>query len=334
MSASNEPTFQAPPPPTPTAAPRAPRPTKLRPVAIGIFVLGLLVLGGGIARVIPGGVGTGAALCFLGLLLFALSFIPLPVVPDTEAPLPVVQKLTGIFYEPSRVFRNLRVHPHWAAAFILIVVLTAIYSFAFIQRITPERIVDHSMEKMAELGAWAPPPQAMEQIKADQLSALKNPVERIGGVVKSVVFAFVLSAFVSALALGGMLAFGGRINFWQSLAVNLYAAVPVAVIQKLLGLVILYLKAPEDLHPILNQETTLQDNLGILFSPASNPILYVIGSLIGLTALYGVWLRARGLHLGATKASSTAGWAASIMLYLLLMFFVIVLTALFPGFIQ
>jgi hypothetical protein len=48
----------------------------------------------------------------------------------------------------------------------------------------------------------------------------------------------------------GVLAFGGRINFWQALAVNFYAALPVMFISKLLGLVILYLKTPDDLHLI------------------------------------------------------------------------------------
>ena len=43
-----------------------------------------------------------------------------------------------------------------------------------------------------------------------------------------------------------------------------YAAVPIIAIQKLLGLVLLYLKAPDDIHPILGQETLVQDNLGVL----------------------------------------------------------------------
>ncbi len=105
------------------------------------------------------------------------------------------------------------------------------------------------------------------------------------------------AAIIAALSLLGILAFGGRINFWQALAVTFYSALPVVVIQKLLGLVILYLKSPDDLHPILNQETTLQDNLGILFSPADHPVLFVMASFIGLTSFYGLWLRAKGLHM-------------------------------------
>ena len=113
MSAAEQ-DFQAPPPPpTPEEKPRAPRPVKLRPIAIGLIVVGFIVLIGGFANFIPGGKSTGAAICFLGVLLMAFSFIPLPVVPGEDGPLSFFDKVTGIFFEPSRVFRSLRRYPHW-----------------------------------------------------------------------------------------------------------------------------------------------------------------------------------------------------------------------------
>ena len=333
MSAATAQNFEAPPPPPET--PRAPRPTKLRPIAIALIVVGLIVLVGGFANLIAGGKTTGAAIAFLGVLLMAFSFIPLPVVGAEEGPLSFFDKVTGIFYEPSRVFRSLRAYPHWFGAFAIIAVLALIYSFAFVQRVTPERIVDHTITKLSEMGPpFAPPPEALEKLKTDQLQSLKSPVERIGTAARQVVGIFVVSAFAAALALLGILAFGGRINFWQALAVTFYAALPVMIIQKVLGLVILYLKTPDDIHPVLNQETTLQDNLGILFSPADHPILFVIASFIGLTSFYWLWLRAKGLHFGATRVGKGAAWGVSITLWLLLLFFVTVVTAIFPTFIS
>src|SRR5262245_50101860 len=102
MSSMSEPAFEAPPPPpTPPTEPRGPRATYLWPLAIGSFVLGLVVLVGWIAKLIPRGWTTAGALCFAGLVIFALSFIRLPVVPQKEDPLSLLQKLTGIFFEPS-----------------------------------------------------------------------------------------------------------------------------------------------------------------------------------------------------------------------------------------
>ena len=335
MSAPNE-SFQAPlPPEMPKSESRAPRPVKLRPFGIAFIVLGLLVVGAGFADTIPAGKSTGGAICFFGVLLLAFSFIPLPVIPEADAPLSFFDRITGIFYEPSRVFRNLRAHPHWVGAFVVVIVLSAIYSFAFVQRITPERIVEFMVQKISEMPPpFTPPPQAMERIRENQMSALKNPFERAGGVIKSSISTFVGGAFVAALFLLGVLVFGGRINFWQALSVVFHVWLPVTAIQKVLGLVILYLKAPEDLHPILHRETTLQDNLGILISPADYPVLFVLLSSIGLTVFYMVWLQAKGLRFGGTKVSSSAGWGVSIMLYVLAIVFAAISTWLFPGFIS
>src|SRR5229473_6197522 len=101
--------FQAPPPPATIAVEKAPRATKLIPYAIGIFVIGAIVCVLGIVKIVPGGIGTGAAFAFWGILLFAFSFIPLPQTKGDEEPaMSGLQKALGIFFEPTRVFRNLR----------------------------------------------------------------------------------------------------------------------------------------------------------------------------------------------------------------------------------
>lgn len=336
MSAPQDPVFQPPPPPyMPEGEPVGSRAAELRPFAIAAFVLGVIFVVGGIAKFLPGGIGTGAALCILGIIWFALSFIRRPPLADAEPRLSWFEKVTGIFYEPARVFRNLRIHPYWLGALLTIWVLTQIYSVAFIQRITPERIVDHTVEKLSQIGPpFAPPPEALDKIRTDQLEALKNPVQRVGTALKSLVGLFVFGAIGAGISLLLILVFGGRANFWQVLAVTFYATLPVVAIQKILGLAILYLKSPDDLHPILNQETTLQDNLGILLSPANHPILFVMASFIGITSFYGLWLRAKGLHYGSTKVSKGAGWGVALCLWILLLILVVIVTALFPGFIS
>jgi hypothetical protein len=143
-----------------------------------------------------------------------------------------------------------------------------------------------------------------------------------------------LIAFASGITLLAALAFGGRINFWQAMAISFWAWLPVAVIQKALSLILLFLKAPEDLHPILNADTLLQDNLAILFSPTDHPILFVLASVIGLTSFYSLWLKGKGLHHGGTKVSSTAAWSVAILLWVIPVLLGTIMTALFPSFIS
>lgn len=311
----------------------AARPTKLRPFAIGSFVLGLLMMGAGAAKILPGGLGTGFAFICWGIILFAFSFIRLPQTATDEAPMSAIQKLIGVFFEPSRVFRNLRSHPYWLAAFLVIALTNIIYTNAFVQRKGAENIVAHTMDKLAE-SPIKPPPEAMEQAREDALKQATQPIQRAQSALKTFVGTFVIGSLVAALYLVAVMVFGGRINFWQALAVYFYASVPVVIISKLISLVILFLKDPEDIHPILGQETLVQDNLGILFNPAEHPVLFVAASVIGVLSFYGLWLRAKGLQNGGTKVSSTAAWGATLTVWVLFVLFVITITAIFPSFIS
>ena len=325
--------FQPPPPPLePIVAKRA-RAVRLRMPAIVLFVLGVLLVIAALVKILPISFGTGAAFCFFGALLFAFSFIPLPdEPPDAEPPMSLGQKLGAIFYEPSRVFRNLRVHPHWLAPFIIISVLTAVYTAAFTQRLTPERIVNHTMDKVVEAGFATP--EVIEQQRQDEIEKAKRPINRVASAAQQFVGVFALTCVVAALYLLAVTIFGGRINFWQSLAVVFWASLPVVLINKIISLIILFVKDPDDVHPILAQETLVQDNLGVLFTPGQNPILFVAGSAIGVLSLYSLWLRAKGLQYGGTKASSTAAWSAAISVWLLGVVIGITFAALFPSFIS
>jgi len=286
----------------------------------------------GLAKILPGGLGTGIAFAFWGVLLFAFSFIPLPPITGSEEPpLSALQRLMGIFYEPTRVFRNLRVHPRWLAALLVVGSVNAIYTAAFVQRLTPEYIVDFQMEKLAD-SPIKPPPESMEAAKENALQQAKQPIQRIQTAAKSFVGVFVLASFVAGLCLLGVLAFGGRINFWQAFVAVLYAYVPTSVISKVLSLVILYLKSPDQIHPVLGAETLVQDNLGVLVTPADHPALYVLGSAIGVLSLYGLWLRATGLANAGQKVSSSAAWGVTLTLWVLALIVGMILATLFSSF--
>jgi hypothetical protein len=330
MSASSE-SFQAPPPPVTVESP-APRPTGLRPPAIAIFVIGILLAGGGIAKLLTGGIPAGIALVIGGVVLFALSFIPLPVVESKENPLPSAETLFGIFYEPIRVFRDLRVRPRWVAAFIVIAVLTTVYSVLFVRRVTPERIVNFTIDKVAESGFI--PADRVDQARQTQLEQAKNPTYQVMSRVGPVVLIFVKYMAFAALMMLGVLAFGGRINFWQAVSAVIYAALPWVIIQKLLSLVLLYIKSPDDIHPILNQETLVQDNLGVLVTPSEHPVLFVLLSTIGVLWFYWIWLLAKGLQTTGTKVSGSAAWGVTITITVLMVLTGVIFATFFSAFLS
>ncbi len=325
--------FQPPPPPTAEGEPERKRPANLLWAGVALVVLGIIVLIGGIAGFIPGGTGTGAAVCALGVLFFGLSFARLPSVPDPPPPMSTVGRLTGIFFEPTNVFRNLRAHPHWLAAILIMGCLNAAYVTAFYHRLTPERIINFTMDKLEE-SPIKPPPEAMAQARQQGVEQEKSTAYQVGKVVKTIVGVFFGVAFIAALFLLGVLAFGGRMHFWQAYAVTAFAAFPVLVVQRVISFIILFVKSPDDIHPLIGQETLVTDNLGILFKAAEHPVLYVTASAIGILSFYRLWLTAKGLHEGGYKVSSSAGWGVAITLWVLGLLFGMGIAAIFPSFLS
>lgn len=298
-----------------------------------VFGVGVLTIVAGALLKISGGIVAGVALAIFGLVLFGLSFVP-RTAPAADAParMSFLQQLVGIFFEPTRVFQNLRAHPEWLYALLLIVALNFAYTVAFTKRLTPERIVSYNLDKAAESGFV--PADKLEEIKQQQIEDAKSPARIALGIVPQLVVAFVFSAIIAALILLAVMVFGGRIGFWQALAVAIYSAIPITVISKVLSLVLLYVKDPDEIHPILGQQGLLTDNLGILFKPAERPVLYSIASSFGLLAFYWVWLRAVGIRNGGEKITSGSAWTISIAFWVIGLLFVIALSALFPQFIS
>jgi Yip1 domain len=341
--------FQPPPPPTVEGEPDRKRPVKLLWIGIVLVVLGIIVCVGGsaflldktgiaylldkigIAGSIPGGIGTGAAVCALGVLFSGLSFASLPYVPDAPPPMSTVGSLTGIFFEPTDVFRNLRAHPRWLAAILIMGCLNAAYVAAFYHRLTPERIVNSTMDKVAD-SPIKPPPEAIAQARQQGIEQEKSTTYQVGKVVKTIVGVFFSVAFFGALYLLGVLAFGGRMHFWQAYAVAAFVAFPVLVIQRIISFIILFIKSPDDIPPLIGQETLVTDNLGILFKAAEHPVLWVAASAIGILSFYKLWLAAKGLQEGGYKVSSSAGWGVAITLWVLGLLLGLASAAIFPSF--
>lgn len=325
-----------PPPPTPQPEAKPPRPPRMLLVAIVLFVVGLAITVAGIANLITGGVGGGISVVLLSLCLGGFSFIRLPAITaDAPPPLSLVERLGGIFYEPTRVFKNLRSYPRWLVAFLIIAILYAAYSTAFVQRLTPERTIGYTVEKLADSPFM--PAEAVEQTKQNaqvEIQKAKLPGQRAMSAVSTMVGMFFFTALFAGLYLLGMLAFGGRMNFWQAFAVAVYAALPTTIVLKLLSFGFLYIKSPDDIHPILNADNLVQDNLGILFTPADHPVLFVIASFIGLTSFYRLWLTATGLRHGSYRASSGAAWGVTLTLWIVGLVFSIALAAFFPSFLS
>jgi len=284
----------------------------------GLIVIGIIIVVLGIPglALITGGIGTGAAVCCLGILFIGFSFMRLPAVKDPPPKMSTAATLTGIFFEPTSVFRNLRAHPQWLAAIMIVGIMNGAYSVAFNHRLTPERIINFTMDKLED-SPIKPPPEAMAKARTDGVEQAKSLTFQAGDFVKKIVSAFFGVAFIAALCLLGVLAFGGRMHYWQTYAAIAYVTFPATLIQKAISFLILYLKSPDDIHPILGQESLVYDNLGLLVAAKDHPVIFVIATSIGVLSFYRIWLTATGLRESGYKVSSSAAWGVTITIFVL-----------------
>lgn len=332
MSDPNQ-AFQPPPPPAVEPEPERRRVTNLLWAGLALVVVGIIVLIMGILQIIPGAAGMGGWILVLGLLFIGFSFLRLPAVANAPPPMSQVGALTGIFFEPTNVFKNLRAYPKWVAPLLLAGVMNGAYLTAFYARLTPDRIVNFTYEKLAN-SPLKPPPEAMEAARLQELEKQKSIGGRIARFVTPICSVFFGCAFVAALMLLGTLAFGGRMHYWQAYSVMAFVVFPVTLIQKAISLIILYLKSPDDIHPLIGQETLVYDNLGLLVKSSEHPVLYVTLAAIGVLSFYRLWLFATGVREGGYKVSNSAAWGVSITIFVLFLLFGVAAAAIFPSFLE
>ena len=281
-----------------------------------VAVVGLLITGLSAVKVLPL-LSTGSAVIFLGLLLVGLSFIRKPDTDDTPR-MSTPETLGAIFYAPTEVFRNLRRHPRWLVVLILSAIFSSVYSTAFFYRLTPERIINYQVDKTLQMPMVANNEQAVKSIQENrpqQIADEKNPIIRVGKGINSFVGLVFLTAFLSLIYWIFSMAMGGQLNFWQAFSSTAYTIFPVSAITYLLSLVILFIKDPSDIHPLLGQNTLVQDNLSFLFNPGEHPVIFSLLSLLGIVSFYRLWLNATGLKNAGERVSSTIAWSAALTIF-------------------
>lgn len=297
--------------------------------AIG-FVIAILSITG----VLPGLTQTGVIMILGGGLMIGLSFLDKPDGPETDR-MSTPSTLVNIFFSPGEVFSNLRRHPRWLVPLLITVLLSVTYSNLFVERLGAERVVNHTIDKTLQMGMIANNEEAKKQIESGRAQAItdaKNPVLRAGQAIGSFVGTVFFYAFLAAVFLLFALAMGGRINFWQAFSVAAYASFPVAVLRFVLNTLVLYLKDPADVHPILGASSLIQDNLSFLVASAEHPVLYTLLASFSLLMFYWVALNSIGLKHAGEKVTGTIAWSASIAIFLLFVFLGVGMAALFPSF--
>lgn len=309
-------------------------------VGIVILVIGIALLAGGIAvPALKPLLATGVGFIVVGLALTGLSFVKLPDLDAGDArPMSFWERLTSIFFEPSTVFQNLRLYPRWLDALLVVCLVMGIYGTVFIKRMTPDVIAQALTEKSvqaAESFTQQPlPKEAKDGMREGQLQSFKTPAGQASQVLGNFTLNSILALLCGAVFTLLALAFGGKMNYWQGVAVVVYSWLPVEIVKSVVNLITLFIKPIEDISPIRGLGGVATTDLGsLLINPAESPALFTLLGLFGVFGLYQLWLYATGLKNSATKLSGGAAWGIALTVFIIIGLCKIIFAKMLPGFV-
>ena len=303
-----------------------------RLAGIVVAVIGFIIAVLSVLKVIPGLTTTGVIMILLGGLIIGLSFVNKPEAEGAER-MSTPETLLNIFVSPAETFQNLRRHPRWLVAVLIMSLLSTIFTNLFLYRLGAERVANFATDKTLEISFL--PDDARKQIEAGRAQAIadaKDPVVRAGQAVSSFAGSVYLMAFLGLVFMLIAIAMGAKINYWQAFSATVYAFFPVAVLRFILNTVILFIKDPTDIHPITGQSSLIQDNLSFLVVPAEHPVLYTLLGMFSLLWFYWIWLNATGLKNTGERVGSSAAWTATLSVFFLMILLGTVAALLFPSF--
>lgn len=307
-----------------------------RLAGIIVAAIGLVVAVLSVTKIVPHLTQPGVVMILFGGLIIGLSFIDKPDTEGTER-MSTGGTLGNIFFSPTEVFRNLRRHPRWLVALLVMTLLSTAYANLFVNRLGAERVAGFAIDKTLEMSMIANNEEAKKQIEAgrpDAIEQAKNPIARAGQAVSGFGMSVFGYSVLAAIFMLFALAMGGKMNFWQAFSATIYASFPVSVIRSVLNTVILFLKDPTDVHPILGQQSLIQDSLNFLVLPSEHPVTYTILGTFSVLTFVWVWLTATGLKNAGERVSGGAAWSASIGIFAMLLLLGVAMAVLFPSFIS
>ena len=309
-------------------------------VGIVILVIGIALLAGGIAvPALKPLLATGVGFIVVGLALTGLSFVKLPDLDAGDArPMSFWERLTSIFFEPSTVFQNLRLYPRWLDALLVVCLVMGIYGTVFIKRMTPDVIAQALTEKSAQAAeSFTQQPltkEVKDGMREGQLQSFKTPAGQVSQVLGNFTLNSILALLCGAVFTLLALAFGGKMNYWQGVAVVVYSWLPVEIVKSVVNLITLFIKPIEDISPIRGLGGVATTDLGsLLINPAESPALFTLLGLFGVFGLYQLWLYATGLKNSATKLSGGAAWGIALTVFIIIGLCKIIFAKMLPGFV-
>lgn len=220
-------------------------------------------------------------------------------------PLSELSRLSAVFFDPQRAFADIVARPRWVVPLLLSVLVAVAFVYLYSQRVGWARYLERTLEKNPQMQALSI--EQRQQVIERQLPLVSTfgYVGAVAGTALSVLVVAGVLLWVSNLVLGAELVFR------RMFAVTCYGFLPNAL-AGLLGILMLFLKAPED----FDVENPTAFNIGAYLDAEATPKwLVAIASSIDLFSIWVMLLLALGMAAASRKLSFGKALAAVVSVW-------------------
>jgi len=204
--------------------------------------------------------------------------------PVSQSPLNEIQRISGVFTEPSRVFPDIARNGRWWIIAAALVLINIIVMSLVVQRISYDLIIEKALERSKQV----------QEMSADQRAQVYETQRKFMPIAIRVLppVAIVASMLVVAAVLlfSYRLMLGADVKYKEALNITSYAFLPPAIAGNLMFLALLYLKPPDE----FDMESASGLSIGSFLSPDTAAWLRSLANSVDLFTIWTIVLIATG----------------------------------------
>jgi Yip1 domain len=233
--------------------------------------------------------------------------------PSQEPALSEGQRLVDVFIAPSKTFNDLRRNASWWAPFLIIAIVSVLFSYVVNQKVGFRKVVDNQIQLQPRTA------ERLEQMPADlREKALQRQVSVTKLITYAVpVVALIVYAIFAAVLLATIkFAASAEVQFGALFALIVYTRLP-EVVRALLVILSLLAGVSSDAFDIRNPVAT---NPGYFIDPSGSAVLRALLTSLDVITIWSLVLTAIGVACISKIKRSTAfvivfGWFAVVVLF-------------------
>ena len=217
-----------------------------------------------------------------------------------------IQRIAGVFFEPTKTFEDVAARPTWVAPLLLSSAFVLVYMVLFSQHVGWDRFMRQQMENNPRTQQMTV--QEREQAFAMQakMAPFMGYAAAVGVLIAIPIYNLIASAVLLGIVAGIMSA---KVRLKQIFAVMCYAGL-TALVSVPLTLAVMFLKNPDD----FNMQNPLMFNPGAFMDPVnSSKFLYSLASSLDLFVFWVIFLIAIGLKAAGGKHLSFSAALFSVL---------------------